>query len=406
MKRKIAGDTRILIGVTLAVLAVIIVGAFFAPARQDTDTTPSTDNSGAAGAKAAWLLLSQLGYRTERWDKPARDLSEVDAPHTTLIVAEAYPSDLRKEKPGIDDFLKHGGRILATGPISAAMLPESRFAAPSRIYTTLCYTTPQGLSSLARAGRIGMPIPVRWNSDDPSVRVDQTCGDDAVVVHYAVGKGEVVWWSSSAPLSNRGIKNDANLKLFLAGIETHGHAGQPGRLILFDEYIHGARTDLWATAAGTPVTVLGWQLAAIAALFVFSYGRRSGPLRTLVQAPRTSPLEFAESMGDLYRKAGAVNVATGCAERRLFHFLEYEGGIPREKLRSSPEIIAEAVAQRFHYASPAFATDLKAAQQAEFAKYSARSGLHLVKSIDGHIAKLAAIMRHSKPEHTNGEPRD
>jgi hypothetical protein len=176
-------------------------------------------------------------------------------------------------------------------------------------------------------------------------------------------------------------------------------------LILFDEYIHGARTDLWATAAGTPVAALGWQLAAIAALLVFSFGRRNGPLRTLVQAPRTSPLEFAESMGDLYRKAGAVNVATSCAERRLFHFLEYEGGIPRETLQSSPEIIAEAVAQRFHYGSPGFTADLQATQQAEFAKYSARSGLELVKRVDGHIAKLAAIMRHSKAVPTNGETR-
>jgi hypothetical protein len=406
MKRKLTGDTRILIGVTLVVLAIIIAGAFFAPARQDNDPTPSTDNSGAQGTKAAWLLLAQLGYRTERWDRPARDLSQVDAPDTTLILAEAYPSDLLKEKAGISDFLKRGGRILATGPISAAMLPDSHIAAPGHLYTSLCYTTPQGLSSLARAGRIGIPIPVRWNSDDPSVRVDQSCGDDAVVVHYAVGKGEVVWWSSSAPLSNRGLKNDANLRLFLAGIGSPGDAGRSVRLILFDEYIHGARRDLWATAAGTPVAALGWQLAAVAALLVFSFGRRNGPLRTLVRAPRTSPLEFAESMGDLYRKAGAVNVATGCAERRLFHFLEYEGGIPRETLRSSPEIIADAVAQRFHYDSPGVSADLKATQQAEFAKYSARSGLELVKRIDGHIARLAAIMRHSNPTSTNGESRD
>src|SRR5271156_3973345 len=400
MKRRLTGDARILIGITLAVMAVIIVGAFFAPARQDNDPTPSTDNSGAQGAKAAWLLLSQLGYRTERWDRPARDLSEVDAQHTTLILADAQPLVVLKEKAGIAEFLKHGGQILATGAASAAMLPESHVGPPNHIYTDLCYTTPQGLSSLARAGRIGMSIPVRWNSDDPSVRIDQACGEDSVVVHYAVGKGEVTWWSSSVPLSNRGLKDDASLKLFLASI------GSRERLILFDEYIHGARTDLWATAAGTPVVALGWQLAAIAALLIFSFGRRNGPLRTLIRAPRTSPLEFAESMGDLYRRAGAVNVATGCAERRLFHFLEYEGGIPRETLRSSPEIIAEAVAQRFHYASPGFTADLKATQQAEYAKYSARSGLELVKRLDGHVAKLAAIMRHAKPEHPNGEPRD
>src|SRR5262249_51074193 len=155
-----------------------------------------------------------------------------------------------------------------------------------------------------------LAVPIRWKSDSVSVRVDQTCGDDAVIVHYASGKGEVVWWSSSDPLSNRGLKQDASLKLFLASL------GGQDRTVLFDEYIHGARPDLWTTASGTPVKALEWQLVAVAALLIFSFGRRNGPLRSLVRTPRTSPLEFAESMGDLYRKAGAVSVATNCAERR------------------------------------------------------------------------------------------
>jgi hypothetical protein len=402
MKRRLGADGRILLGVIAAMVVVIVVGAFFAPAREDNDFTPSTSNSGAHGAKAAWLLLGQLGYRTERWDRPARDLSEVDAAHTTLILAEANPLDLSQEKQGLTDFLNRGGRILATGAASAIMLPDARVDAPNHIYTSLCYTTPQGLSPMARAGRVAMPIPIRWDSDNAVIRVDQACGEDAVVVHYSVGQGEVVWWTSSAPLSNQGLKEDPSLRLFLASIGPPD--ATPGQLILFDEYIHGARRDLWATASGTPVVALCWQLAAVAALLVFSFGRRNGPLRSLVQTPRTSPLEFAESMGDLYRKAGAVSVATSAAERRLMHFLEHEGGIPRETLRSSPEIIAQAVADRFHYTSSSFIDDLKSVQQAQYTRYSARSGLELVKRSDGHIAGLAAIMKHSRS--TNGEPRD
>ncbi|HTW46713.1 MAG TPA: DUF4350 domain-containing protein [Acidobacteriaceae bacterium] len=389
--KRLSGDVRILIGVSAAMVLVIVIGAFFAPAREDTDLTPSSDNSGSNGAKAAYLLLSEIGYRTGRWDRPSKDLSEVDAPHTTLILAEALPLDALKEKPGIADFLRRGGRVLATGAMSTSMLPVSNIEPPDRLFSALCYTTPQGLSAMARAGRVAMPAPARWKSNSIRARVDQSCGDDAVVVHYPFGKGEVVWWSSPAPLSNRGLKDDASLKLFLASV------GEPGRLVLFDEYIHGARADLWALAAGTPVTALEWQLAAVAALLIISFGRRNGPLRAPVLAPRTSPLEFADSMGDLYRKAGAVNVATSCAERRLMQFLEHEGGIPRETLRSTPEEIAEAVEERFRYASPGFTEDLKAAQQAEFAKYSARSGLGLVRRIDEHIAKLTAIMRHSQP---------
>ena len=400
MKTRLSADTGLVIGVVLVVVAVIVAGAFVAPAREDRDPTPSTENNGSAGAKGAYLLLSRLGYRVDRWDQPVKALSTTSAVHTTLILADARMSDIREEATALTTFLDHGGRVVATGPISALMLPDAHIGGPSHFYTALCYTTPQGLSALARAGRVAMPVTVRWNSDAPSLRVDQSCGDDAVVVHYPVGQGEVIWWSSSAPLSNRGLRNGANLKLLLASV------GEPGRTVLFDEYIHGGRQDLWETARGTPAAAMGWQLAAVALLLIASFGRRNGPLRGLVQIPRTSPLEFAESMGDLYRKADAVSVATGCAERRLMHFLEYEGGIPHETLRRSPEEIAQAVGQRFLYRDAALAMDLKAAREAEFNKLSAKSALGLIRRIDQHMVKLAALMRHSQAAAQDQARRD
>lgn len=397
---KLGKDARILLGVSLAAILVIVIGALLAPAQLDTDPTPTTYNSGAAGAKAAYLLLGQLGYRTERLEESAAALDRVDASHATLILAGAGNLDYRGEIPPIAAFLRRGGRVLATGSTSAMMLPDSHVTQPNRIYTALCYTTPQGLSPLARAGRVTINVPVRWSSTNVTTRIDQACGDDAVVVRYRAGKGTVVWWSSALPLSNRGLKEDPSLKLLLASI------GPEGSTVIFDEYIHGARRDLWATAAGTPVFAMGWQLAAVALLLILSFGRRNGPLRALVAAPRTSPLEFAESMGDLYRKAGAVDVATGCAERRLLHFLESQGGIPRTTLRSTPEIIAATVAERFGYRATGFADDMKAARDAEFNKLSPKSALGLVKRLDQHIANLTALMKHSHTEHHHGEPRD
>jgi hypothetical protein len=247
---------------------------------------------------------------------------------------------------------------------------------------------------MGRAGQIAMPATIRWNGD---AQVDQACGEDAVVVHYSVGKGEVVWWSSAAPLSNRGLREDADLRLLLASV------GSPRRSVLFDEYIHGAREGLWATAKGTPVAALGWQLAAIAMLLVLSFGRRSGPLRVMERARRNSPLEFAESMGALYQKAGAADVAVGAAERRLMEFLHAEGGIPREMLRSGPEAITAAVAERFFYTDAELASDLAAAREAEFDRLTAKSALELVRRIEGHIARLRALIRDSHAGLKNGE---
>ena len=397
MRQKLGKDARILLSACFVAVFVIIIGAFFAPARVDSDATPSSYNSGSAGVKAAYLLLGQLGYRTQRLEESATALDHADASHTTLILAGAGGLDYRKEMPAIAAFLRHGGRVLATGAVSAMLLPEVHIAQPIGIHTTLCYTTPQGLSPLARAGRVAIDVPIRWGAAEAATPattyVDQACGEDAVVIHYPLGKGEVIWWSSALPLSNRGLKEDPSLKLLLASI------GPPGNTVIFDEYIHGARRDLWATAAGTPVFAMGWQLAAAAALLILSFGRRNGPLRALVSPPRTSPLEFAQSMGDLYRKAGAVDVATGCAERRLLHFLESQGGIPRTTLQATPETLAAAVAERFRYREAGLAGDIKAAREAEFNKLSPKSALGLVKRLDRHVANLTARMNYSESMH-------
>ncbi len=393
MSAKLSGDARLMLWVCGGVLAVILVAAFLAPAHEDNDATPSTWNSGSAGAKAAYLLLGELGYATGRWNKPAAALSEVDAAHTTLVLADPQLADIGKEKTGITDFLNRGGRVIATGAVSSLMLPEAHVGMPGHIYTALCYTTPQSLSAMGRAGQIAMVVPVRWKGTDATI--DQACGQDAVVVHYRVGNGEVVWWSSPGPLSNRGLRDDPGLRLLLASVGPP-EIGKQGRTVLFDEYVHGAREGLWATMKGTPVTALCWQLAVVALLLVLSFGRRSGPVRTLATASRTSPLEFAESMGALYQKAGAADVAVGAAERQLMDFLHEEGGIPRETLRSGPDAIATAVAARFFYTIPGFAADMKAAREAEFNKLSAKSALDLVRRIDAHIARLRGIMTDSE----------
>lgn len=397
MSKRLTGDVRTVLWVCLGMLTVIVVAAFLAPAREDNDPTPSTWNSGAAGAKAAYLMLGQVGYATAPWERPAADLSGTDAAHTTLVMAEPYFTD-NKESPGIRAFLERGGRVVATGWSGALLLPDGQVGPPERFYTDLCYTTPQSLNALGRAGQIAMPVPVRWKPGN--ARVDQACGEDAVVVHYPVGTGEVVWWSSSAPLSNRGLRDNAALRLLLASV------GEPGRTVLFDEYIHGARESLWATMKGTPVTALCVQLGAVALLLVLSFGRRSGPMRALVRRSRTSPLEFAESMGALYQKAGAAEVATGAAERRLMDFLQNEGGIPRETLRSAPEVVAAAVSTRFLTVPADFAVDLKTAREAEFKRLSPKAALEVVRRIDGHIARLAAIMTDSHAAGKNGEARD
>ena len=398
MSDRLNNDARILLWVTAGVLVLILVTAFLAPARGDYDYVPSTWNTGSAGAKAAYLLLPQLGYKTARWEQPAAKLTQVDAAHTTLVLADAYMSSVRSEEKGIADFLQRGGRVVATGAASALLLPSSSIKQTQRLFTALCYTTPESLSPMGRAGVVAMPASIQWSGT--RAQVDQACGSDAVVVHYSVGAGEVIWWSSAAPLSNRGLRQDPDLRLLLASVDA------PGRTVLFDEYIHGERKSLIATMNGTPVFAICWQLGLVSLLLILSFSRRIGPIRALVTTPRTSPLEFAESMGALYGKAEATSVAVGAAERRLKDFLHNEGGIPLETLCSGPEAIAAAVAERFNGPQHDLEIDLKAAREAEVAKLKRKAALDLVRRLDGHIAGLRAQIRNTHAAQQNGEKRD
>lgn len=389
--KKSGSEWKFLAVFTAVVVVLIVVTGILAPNREDTDATPSTWNSGRAGAKAAWLLLGQLGYREVRWERPEGELKNIDAAHATLVLADPSPSfaamnEKERRKP-FEDFLHRGGHIVATGAFAAILLPDARVAGSDRLYTDLCYTVPEGPGPMARAGKLAMAAAVRWTRDDPAVRVEQMCGSDPVVVTYPQGSGQVIWWASSTPLSNQGLHQDGNLRLLLASI------GSPDRTVYFDEYMHGMSESPWTSTAGTPLTGLIVQCCCCCALLLFSFSRGSGPRRALVQPPRASPLEFVESMGALYARAGASSVAISAAQRRLTDFLAHQGGLPAETLRSGPAAIATAVAARFGCDTTSLAADLEAARQSEYDARRPSEALALVRRLDEHIAELTARIR-------------
>lgn len=388
MKRPIAiSDKRFVLGLAGALAGVILLVSLLVPSSNDEDLSPTTYNNGSAGIKASYLLLKDLGYSPERWEESTSELSSVDATKTTLILANPYvpPSDLEEVKKGIEEFLSHGGQVLVTGVQGASLIPGAETAPPAQLYKALCSTIPEGQSALARAGQVSIADTVRWSQESVAVRVHQRCGNDAVVVSMKVGAGETVWWSSPMPMTNRGLKEDASLKLFLASI------GRPGRRILFDESLHGEQPSVWETAKGLPIRSLLMQIALVAVLLVLSFGRRSGPLRLPVRSTRSSPLEFAESMGHLYNKAGATRVATDGARRRLMRSLHEECGVPLSVTRGTPAVIVEAVQERLGGDWSRIGEHLE--QVDSETTLSARTALALVKAMDEDVNELEKRVR-------------
>ena len=368
----------------------IIAVALFGPMRDDSDPSPTTYNSGSRGVKAAYLAAGELGYQSQRWDRDPRELSQLDAPSTTLVVTDPYlpVRSLKQVQAEIADFLYRGGRVLATGQSGAQLLPGGDAEPTQRIYQTLCVTNPEGPGPLASAGKVNLAAHVHWTATGGVFHVEHFCGDDAVVVRFKHGAGEAIWWSAPTPLTNSNLRDESSLKLALASFGPPMDGTKP-RTILFDEYLHQQREGIGTTVAGLPWWPLGLQITAIGALLILSFGRRNGPVRMPVHLPRTSPLEFADSMGRLYQTAKATEAPLAAARAQMLRFLAENCGLSHETLRQSPAVIAESLSSRIGGDWTALADHLAAAGGAEHNPLTSKLALKIVQALEQDEIALA-----------------
>ena len=401
-------DRRVVLWLAGGVLLLIVLTAVFAPVARDDDATPSTYNSGTHGAKAAYLILDSLGYGVSRSDQPLMAaLDGTDAPHTTLILAGPHApgeESQKREYAAVERFLQRGGRVLSTGFFGAYFLPGGRTGGATQFIDGLCHTTAEGRSVYALAGSIDLYNQAPWNALEPAVRVDQRCGNDAAVVHrtYPNG-GEMVWWSSSEPLSTRGIAQDSSLRLLLAAAGPA--SGEHARRVIFDEFYHAEQAAPSDYLKGLPLRSLMLQAALLIALLVFSFSRRSGPVREPLYVSRTSPVEFAENMGALYERAGATEPATEAARRRLLHFLAVGYGLPSDLLRSDAASIATFVHSRFGVEAKPLQDALERVESARYTRLRPREALLVVRAVDREIARLRAAVDRPQVDFEDNEHR-
>ena len=382
-------DRRLLLILCGVMLMLIVVVSFLAPQSTENDPRPTITNSGPKGAKAAYLTLEGVGRKVSAWNRSVAELndalSDAEVSRTTLILAAPQYDAMDEKELGaqVKRFLERGGRVLATGPSGALLLPNGEVKDPGVLLGGLCHTTAEGPGPLAKAGSVEMVEGAQWSSVGGVYRVEQRCGMDAVVVRYAVGKGEAIWWASAGPLENAELKNDADLRLLLATIGD-------GRDVVFDESVHGVTKTVWDAAKGLP---LGWLLLQAVLLFgllIVSFSRRRGPTRVPVVLPRSSPVEFATSMGDLYEKAAASSAATEAAKRRLLRIVMREAGVAQGTVEEGPEAIAEALHVRLGGDWAEVRDHLREAARAKQETIAMGSALALVRALSEDAKRVRA----------------
>ncbi len=377
--------TMLLVSIGCATLLIVVV-AVFAPQADDNNPTPSSYSTGSRGAEAAYLLLQHSGYRAERWTRPFAELpSEADT-HTTVIIAEPNFTELREAQEPLRQILARGSRVLLTGLTGGFLAPDGQPQPNPLPFQEQCSARANGFSRLAASGRIRLRVEAFWKEAIPTQRAAYHCYGRAVVISYPYAKGRIIWWASSMPLENASIQTDDNLALLLNSVGTPAE-----RRVIWDESLHGARPSLWSYTEHTPLFLVWWQMAGVAALLLFSYGRRSGPLRPDPVVSRTAPLEFVRSLGSLYHKAGATNIPVSVAYQRFRHMLERETGIGREHSTSEA---ADLILSRFSGEMPGLKAHMQAAADAAYQQpLSERKALALVQALQTDEHKLRMQMQ-------------
>lgn len=387
-------DRRAVLWMLGGIVLLIALITLFAPATGDEDPTPTTYNVGAAGWKGAYLVLERLGYRVSRSTSPASMLDNVDAAHTTyLLAAPNTPAEdvQKRDYDAVERFLRRGGRVIAAGPAGAYFLPDGRSGRPTQFVGQLCNATPEGNGVLTQVGSFALYDAAPWNALEPLVRVDARCGADAVMVHrdYPQG-GAMIYLASSEPFSNRGLKQDQALHLLLLAV------GDTHRAVMFDEFYRGEQVTPSEYLKGLPLRSLMVQAALVLLLLMFTYTRRSGPIREPVATPRASPLEFVESMGALYERAGVSQPATESARRRLISFLISSYGLPPDSANSA-SAVGDFLLHRLSTNQDELIAVLQRLWSARYETLRPRDALALVRATDAEIERLQNELKNSSP---------
>jgi hypothetical protein len=385
-----AQDRKLLLACLGAVVLLALVTARFARNQnRDDNPLPSSYLTGRHGAHAAYDLLAENGYNVERWEQPLGELANQANAQTVVILTEPSISGQADFK-AIDDLVRHGARVLITGIAGGLLAPQGAVEPSLQLDMAACELKPEGLDPLAGSGEVWMVPAASWTLLNPRYRVQYTCGGSPAVVEYDLGAGHVVWWASSTPLENGSIGRGQNMNLFLNSL-----GPRQDHHFYWDESLHGELQSEWFYARGAALNMLIAGLCGLALLVLFSFSRRSGPLRNLPALPRTTPVEFVEALGSLYAKAGASATAVSLAYDRFRSRIGSLCGL--RALQMSAEELGAALRRRFPQASHDLERDLKAGEEgAKDESMTPRQALALVQALNRQLEALQEAAR-SRP---------
>jgi hypothetical protein len=369
--RRPGGSRDLVVVLIAAALMLVVAGAtsVIAPPDEGIGLKGSSLSSGAAGGKAGFLLLRRLGYVVQRTFDPMVSLEANPSTDVLVLMAPQQPPS-HLDVAALTRFVEAGGVVLVAE--QPAWLPSLRWG----LSRTSTLTTPTAVmaSPLALgAPTIRMDHLVAGGDPDPPYTTIYADARGAAVVAARIGRGRVIYWVSAVPATNAAIDEPGHVELLVNAI------GPPlDRRVLWDEHYHGHRRSAWSYASGTPLPAALAQLGVIglAAIVTVSFRRR--PLRAVPDPPRTAPLEFVDTMGGLYERAGATTTAVTVALAHLRRRLIMVSGLPSDADDAS---LARTAAARAGQSPESLAALLARARAASRGPLAIAAALSVVRSL-------------------------
>ena len=380
-----SADRKILLIAAAVLVVTLLISAAVSPSSGGSEAYPSTYSAESGGAKAAYTLLPQLGYQVEHWQKAPAKLLEHGI-NTVLVVAVPTQNVTAEDRESVRRYIRSGGRLLAIGGSSPQLLPHTALVpeVPHFAWQNYPALLPTGLTS--NAPEVVMAPTFFWRRSDSSAQVHYGDQDNGVVASYKYGKGEVIWWATADPLTNSGITQASNLQLLLNSL---GPAS--AKTVLWDDYFHEGEATMMDSLFASPLKWALLQLALLGIVVLFTYSRRHGPVHPLPQPSRLATLEFVETLGALYQRAGAAELPVQIAYERFRFLLHRKLGISAS---ATVQQIVSRLQDRMGDFAPIFEQTLMECESARYQDDVAQEhSLRLVKSLELFSEQLKLTSR-------------
>jgi hypothetical protein len=306
--------SAILLIIALFALLVGLNFVFFVDTREAEESEKSADRSSYRttryGTHAFYTLLEESKYPVARLEKPFTEITERDAIGTLVIISLPEANNPNEEEfKSLNKWVESGGLLIiidreiriAFGEANAKTQPGDPKSTMHLLQPTIYTRGVDYIKASQYASRVIL---------DSKAAVYHI-GDEqgALLADTKVEQGRVVMLTDPYIIANNGIKDADNVILALNLL-----ADRPNGKIAFDEYHHGYGTSIASGGVmsyfrGTPVPWMMAQAGLIAALVVYSYGRRFARPIPLKQERRTTNLEFVSSMANITRLARASDLA-------------------------------------------------------------------------------------------------